>query len=140
MGTLIMIYSMTSSLHTSYHILVISSLCLCTDHLRCSHTDGCLYRLWWPGPGPGEPSGIFNVLLNTFICRYTWEIALGRHICLKHILFPKCLPKARCSLGLLGFPQPPNLTQPKDGHPKARDGHHHYMSVLPKDGHPMVNS
>ena len=24
--------------------------------------------------------------------------------------------------------------------PKGRDGHHHYMSVLPKDGHPMVNS
>ena len=24
--------------------------------------------------------------------------------------------------------------------PKARDGHHHCMSVLPKDGHRMLNS
>ena len=39
--------------------------------------------------------GKSTLLLKTFIYRYTWEIALGRHICLKHILFSKCLPKAR---------------------------------------------
>ena len=30
-----------------------------------------------------------------FIYRYIWEIAFGRHICLKLIIFSKCLPKAR---------------------------------------------